>query len=142
MKVKTKYLRGIQLDWTMAMVQQEDVCVVINEGKPEIWWVSSVGTARPDLDEHGNPRFIRKGVPVSLFGCPYRFENFESLVQDYSITLRCMVGHGWVAFLDFGGSTAGSIKYRQSGNTAREAALRCVITQRYGEEVDVPAELV
>ena len=65
------------------------------------------------------------------------------IIERERITLRtnaCVPGH-WAAYIDFGSSST-AVKARQSGPTPLIAAMRCYVASMFGDEVEIPEELL
>lgn len=169
MRVKTKDLAGLPLNWAVAMCEGYKVTVLTVEEQRERWvlcfgadktreesvaeWEEHIGpTAKPKIcisDDDGYKRSPAHSEALTLFNeGPPRFKFDTSfaqagpIIERERITLRtnaCVPGH-WAAYIDFGGSSC-AVKARQSGPTPLIAAMRCYCCAKLGGEIDIPQEL-
>jgi len=112
MKVKTSELQGAALDRAVAKCEGKDGYCEIHAGN--IWYgrvTSGFTRYHPSTN---------------------RDQGYEILERE-GITLRCGL-HGWDAELP-------EFYVLVSGGSALEAAMRCYVASKLGEEVDVPDEL-
>jgi len=170
MKVKTKDLAGLPLNWAVAMCEGHEVVVLTIEDQRERW-VSLPGknethgglvaereehirpTTKPQICICGDEGYKRapyheealmlfdKGAPRFQFDTS--FAQAGPIIERERITLRtnaCVPGH-WAAYIDFGSSST-AVKARQSGPTPLLAAMRCYVASRFGDEVEIPEELI
>lgn len=104
--------------------------------------------------ENRNPRLQRNDdgalfpMPVWATDGPWRLDYATSwslagpIIEREGINIRRLsIGGSAAAYYDFGGDHAGSIKFRQRGQTALIAAMRCYAASKLGDEVDIPEEL-
>lgn len=158
MKIKTSDLSGIALDYVVAKCEGHDVLVLTVEEQRARWMENAddgdaefydeyiAPSARPQLRLGENdgykrhpthteaPMLYGKGIP--------QFEYSTSWVQGGIITERERINLVWWgtqcdASYNIG-KTAGR---RISGPTVLIAAMRCYVTAKLGEEVEIPVEL-
>ena len=132
MKVKTSDLNGAALDWAVAKIEN-----------PE-WWEDGYMDGDPlaalDMDDgeayapsstwsQGGPIIEREGINLSVD------------YQDSALS-NDMVQIGWKGNL-WNNSVPGTAGFLQwaYGPTPLIAAMRCFVTSKLGNEVDVPEEL-
>jgi hypothetical protein len=134
MIVKTSELTGAALDWAVCMA---------NGLKPEDIYISKGHTTslfRRLRDEDGRLDGRYMTGPDLLFS--RKWESAGPIIEREGINLRRMVGASCAAYIDEGGSSKFSVKFRMVGETALTAAMRCYVASKLGDEVDVPKELL
>jgi hypothetical protein len=110
-KIKTSELTGPALDWAVVYVR----CLEANEGRViQARDLANIALANgPELD-------------------------FEALIERERTAVYFMEGHGWRGEKYI---TERREHHQQTGSTPREAAFRCFVASKLGDEVDVPEEL-
>lgn len=132
MKIKTSELIGPALDWAVAkLLEKEDRKITLLR-PTDIGWI-----VEREVEYDSAPNFER-------FWPSRSWAQGGSIVDRRRISVRTYAreGHPWVAFVDFGGSSVSGVKAKQYGPTPLIAAMRCYVASEWGDEVDVPEELV
>ena len=86
-------------------------------------------------EHHGvgeHPKLLKQGCRPSPFSTEWSIGG--PIIEREGITLRCGVG-GWDAELD-------EFNVLVSGKTPLEAAMRCFVASKLGDEVEIPEELL
>ncbi len=118
--MKVQDLTGVQLDWAVAKAEgdlspQGDVMVL--EGR--LFSIEPGGHETPDIWRKYNPT-----DSWHLAG---------PIIEREGITLRCGL-HGWDAELE-------EFDAISHGTTALIAAMRCYVSAKLGDEINIPEEL-
>lgn len=156
MKIKTSDLSGIALDYAVAKCEGYDVVVLTKEEQRARWMEVDVDdddydryiapSARPQLRLGENDGYKRRPTHIEapmLYGKGIpQFEYSTSWAQGGIIIERERINLVWWhtqcdASYNIG-KTAGR---RISGPTVLVAAMRCYVTAKLGEEVEIPVEL-
>ena len=115
--MKTSELTDKALDWAVAKCEGVGLgprgsVVYYHEGEPAMW--------QPSTDwAQGGPIIEREGIELRYWGL-------------HSVP--------WKASID-GDTDAGVVLYEEHGTTPLIAAMRCYVTSKMGDEVEVPEEL-
>jgi hypothetical protein len=136
MKINTNELEGFRLNWMVAICEgkafklHHDALLAGNV--MEGWWISGF---YPDPNKW-----------IQVTDCEDRFQYTTSwrltgpLIERESICLQKDVhGQQWHACIQ--GIACGHDQYWRRGRTAIEAALRCYVGSKFGNEVELPDAL-
>ena len=125
-KIKTAGLIGPALDWAVATLEGRDI---YPDEHGEGFWFRDAAT-HPDADktDYGG------------------WELCGPIIEREGISLRREPTGGWYAFRNFSLCTelpfTHCAAFDAGGDTALEAAMRCYVASKLGDEVDVPDELL
>ena len=155
MKVKTADLTDIALDWVVTVADglrptmRHDYMrakAVANNYKGDLAWHLEVTPNEPiTVDEAGVTHMLRAYSEQWYQGGPIIEREGINLSVDYQddwLTTD-MVQIGWKANL-WNNSVPGTAGFLQwaYGPTPLVAAMRCFVASRFGDEVDIPEELL
>lgn len=169
--MKTTELIGPALDWAVAKCEENTVSIVVVDGSASIWSNEDIYNYNGQsayTGKDGKPRFLRNGKPVGLFGDPMPsyldWEQGGPIIERENITLiransQYIEGKSiplWFAETDkwvghnittgyegeyfdpcFMVDEAGGCY----GPTPLIAAMRCYVTSKLGDEIEIPEEL-
>jgi len=119
MKVKTNELSGAQLDWAVAKCEG----VAVAYDRMNGWWETS------------DPRYAEPNDP-EVFSPSTNWAQGGSIIEREGIQIQ-KHRSGWVALPE---DAQFSEEEYQEGSTILIAAMRCYVTSKLGEEVEVPKE--
>ena len=124
MKVKVSELTGAALDWVVAVCKnleihppQKDMKIAVRNVEWEPWWVFTPSTNWAQ----GGPILEREGISISS----PRPEEDDRDWQARALSVSSFM----------------SREYKK-GDTPLEAAMRCYVTSKLGDEVEIPEELL
>jgi hypothetical protein len=154
MKKKTITLQGVALNYAVAVARELQICIMGLKDK-EIF----VQVAEVESTDQGNAVF-GEGVLYT----PSTGSQGDDIIDEFGIATRRHSSGKWYAILsvDLGDSTSpswsettykggkryGTLSYEvtpriqtASGDTRREAAMRCFVLSLLGDEVSIPKSL-
>lgn len=132
MVIETSELTGRALDWAVSksLGHSQELDMSSHGAVWEGWWES---TPKPDDCYHILP-YYSKSWPSA-----------GPIIEREGISIR-KEPNGWYAFKNFSTATETPFTHCSAfdagGETAVEAAMRCYVQSKLGEEVDVPNELI
>lgn len=119
MKVKTATLKGPALDWAV------EKCLLGFEYRKRLQVVRGKVLIAPTSPFH-IPRWADSATNWTAAG---------RIIEKMNITLEGKTTEkGWVAHIGY--------NYEQEGHTPLIAAMRCYVTSKMGEEIEIPDELL
>lgn len=156
MLIKTSKLKKAQLDWVVAQIDPQ--CAGLTWGTVEIAGVGSVfcGMAENGTNEFvpaifvGNYGFmpelkIKHQTQAEYYGPTTNWQQAGRFIEKEGIAINPVSRKGeeileWEAKLGFAklSETSKTVYFNQEGKSALEAALRCLVASKLGEEVEVP----
>lgn len=116
--MKTKHLSGLPLDYAVARAKEYE-CTVPS-------WTGASFTALIN----GSDVFFQPST--DMWG--------DSIIDREKISTTVDHSGVWIAFL--GANYADEARHMMSGATRREAAMRCFVASKLGDEVEIPVELL
>lgn len=127
MKIKTRELTGLNLDWAVAKC----------EGREKALEINRMGSLSFDAGIHPYMADLDKPGRYQIYSPSTKWEQGGLIIERVEIAiLTCP--RGWAARIGFGG------RYLE-GPTPLIAAMRCYVTNKLGDEEDeitIPEELV